>query len=53
MVIEGFSLQDKLGRVRSFEETFLLVKISMEVVLEKPFLTLDKTDIRLADKELS
>ena len=38
MVIAGFSLQDKLGMVRFFQDTFLLV------VLEMPFLTLGSAD---------
>ena len=33
----GFQIQDKLGRVRIFQET-LLADTSMEVVLETPFL---------------
>lgn len=33
MVIAGFSLQDSQGKVRFFEETFLLADTSMEVVL--------------------
>ena len=36
MVIAGFSLQDKLGRVRFFEETFLLADTRKEVVLGMP-----------------
>lgn len=52
MVIAGFSLQDKLGRVRFFEETFLLDDTSMEVVLGLPFLTLSDANIRFAGKEL-
>ena len=47
MVIAGFSVQDKLGKVRLFEETFLLADTSMEVVLGMPFLTLPDADIRL------
>ncbi|MCJ1347046.1 hypothetical protein MMC31_005267 [Peltigera leucophlebia] len=52
MVIAGFSLQDKLGRVRFFEETFLWDDTSMEVVLGLPFLTLSDANIRFAGKEL-
>ena len=32
MVIAGFSIQDKTGKIRFFEETFLLADTSMEVV---------------------
>lgn len=37
MVLADFSPQDKLGRVRFLEETFLLADTSMEVVLRMPF----------------
>lgn len=46
MVIAGFSIQDKLGRIRFFEETFLLADTSMEVVLGMPFLALSNADIQ-------
>ena len=52
MVIAGFSVQDKLGKVRFFEETFLLADTSMEVVLGMLFLTFSDADIRFAEKEL-
>ena len=52
MVIAGFSVQDKLGKVRFFKETFLLADTSMEVVLGMLFLTLSDADIRFAEKEL-
>ena len=53
MVIAGFSVQDRLGKVRFFEETFLLANTSMEVVLGMPFFTLSDVDIRFAEKELT
>ena len=46
MAIAGFSIQDKLGRARFFEETFLLADTSMEVVLGMPFLALSNADIQ-------
>ncbi len=52
MAIAGFSIQDKLGKVRFFEETFLLADTSMEVVLGMPFLILSDAAIRFAEKEL-
>ena len=52
MVIAGFSLQDKLGKVRFFQETFLVADTRMEVVLEMLFLTLSNADIRFAEREL-
>ena len=53
MVIAGFQVEDKLGRVRFFQELFLLAEISMEVVLGMPFLTLNNADIQFAEKELT
>ena len=52
MVIAGFQVEDKLGRVRFFQESFLLAETSMEVVLGMPFLTLSNSDIQFAAKEL-
>ena len=52
MVIAGFSLQNKLGKVRFFQETFLVADTRMEVVLGMPFLTLSNADIRFAEREL-
>ena len=46
MVIAGFSIQDKTGKIRFFEETFLLADTSMEVVLGMPFLALSNADIQ-------
>ncbi len=48
MISAKFSLQDSLGRVRFFEETFLLADISMEVVLGMPFLSLSNADVEFA-----
>ena len=46
MAIAGFSIQDKSGRARFFEETFLLADTSIEVVLGMPFLALSNADIQ-------
>ena len=43
----GFTLQDKLEKVWSFQETFLLAETSL--ILGMPFLTLSSA---LAEKEL-
>ena len=42
MVLASFQVEDKLGRARFFQETFLLANTSIEVVLGMPFLTLSK-----------
>ena len=52
IVIAGFSLQDKLGKVRFFQETFLVADTRMEVVLGMPFLTVSSANLRFAEKEL-
>lgn len=52
MVIAGFSLQDKLGRVWFFEKTFLLADISREVVLGMLFLTLSNANVNFSGQEL-
>ncbi len=49
MTLAKFSLQDSLGRVRFFEETFLLADTSMEVVLGMPFPSLSNADVKLVE----
>ncbi len=49
MASASFSLQDSLGRVQFFEETFLLADTSMEVVLGMPFLSLSNADVEFAE----
>ena len=46
-------MEDTLGRARFFQETFLLVDLSVKVVLGMPFLTLSNADIKFAQKELT
>ena len=45
MVIAGFQVEDKLGKVRFFQKLFLLAKTSMEVVLRMLFLIFSNADI--------
>ena len=52
MVTAGFLLQDKLGKVRFFQETFLVADTRMEVVLGMPFHSLSSADIRFTEREL-
>ena len=52
MVIADCLINNKLGRVRYFQETFLLANIGLEVVLRMPFLTLSKVDIRFVERKL-
>ena len=53
MVLASFQLEDKLGRARFFQETFLLADISAEVVLGMPFLTFSNANIQFVKKELT
>ncbi len=53
MVSASFSLYDSLGRVRFFEETFLLADTSIEVVLEMPLLTLSNADFEFGAEKLT
>ena len=45
MTITGFSIEDKLGSTRFFEETFLLANTSIDLVLGMPFLAFSNSDI--------
>ncbi len=51
MALARFSLQDSLGRVWFFQETFLLANISMEVVLGILFLSFSNADVKFAELE--
>ena len=46
-------MEDKLKKVRFFQETFLLANIIMEIVLGIPFLILSNTNIQFIKKELT
>ncbi len=52
MVSASFSLQNSLGKVRFFEETFLLADTSIEVVLTMPFQALSNADFQFYAEEL-
>lgn len=52
MVIVGFQVQDKLGQSCFFQETFLLAKTSMIVVLDMPFLTLSNVEVEFLEEKL-
>ncbi len=45
MVVSTFSMLDKDGRERSFEENFLLANVKTNIVLEITFLTMSNVDI--------
>ena len=46
-------MEDKLRRARLFQETFLLINVSVEVVLGMPFLTLSNADIQFLKEQLT
>lgn len=52
IVIANFSIQDKHGKDRFFEKTFLVANISMEVILSMAFLFLFDINIRFTKTEL-
>ena len=52
IVIASFSLQDKLGKIRFFQKTFLVADIRIEVVLGMLFLTFSNANIWFAEREL-
>ncbi len=53
MVSAGFPLSNSKGRVRFFEETFLLANTCMEVVLGMPFLDLSNANFQFGAEELT
>ena len=53
MILTSFQVEDKLGRTRFFQETFLLADIRTEVVLGMPFLTPSNADVQFIEKELT
>ena len=53
MVLATFQVEDKHGRTRFFQETFLVADTAMEVVLGMPFLALSKVEINFAERELT
>ena len=53
MVLASFQVEDKFGRARFFQESFLLADISAEMVLGMPFLTLNNAEIQFAEQKLT
>ena len=52
-VLADFQVEDKLGKARFFQETFLLADISAKVVLGIPFLTLSNADVQFVERDLT
>ncbi len=52
MVVSTFSMSDKDGRERFFEESFLLADIKPDIVLGMPFLTISNADVDFQPRDL-
>ncbi len=52
MVVPTFSVSDKDGRERFFEESFLLVDVKPNIVLGMPFLTMSNADVNFQAQDL-
>ena len=53
MVIADFQMEDKSGRPRFFQKTFLVVNTKFEVVLGMPFLKISNADVVFNEKTLT
>ena len=52
MIVSTFSLSDKDGQERFFEESFLLADIKLDTVLRMPFLTMSNANIDFQARNL-
>ncbi len=52
MVVSTFSVLDKDGRERFFEESFLLADVKPDIVLGMPFLTMSNADVDCQAQDL-
>ena len=53
IVIANFQMEDKGGRPRFFQETFLVANIKFEVILEMFFLKISNADVAFGKKTLT
>ena len=53
MVIADFQMEDKDGRPRFFQETFLVADTKFEVVLGMPFLKISNVDVTFGEGSLT
>ena len=53
MVIADFQVEDKSGRLRFFQKTFLVANTKLEVILRIPFLKLSNADISFGEGTLT
>ncbi len=52
MVVSTFSVSDKDGRERFFEESFLLVDVKPDIMFGMPFLTMSNADVNFQARDL-
>ncbi len=52
MVVSTFSVSDKDGRERFFEESFLLADVRRDIVLGMPFLIMSTADVDFQARDL-
>ena len=52
MILASFQVENKLGRARIFQKTFLIADINIEIVLDMLYLTLSNADVWLLEIEL-
>ena len=53
MVIANFQIEDKGGRPKFFQETFFVIYIKFEMILEMPFLKLSNTHTLFGERTLT
>ena len=53
MVIADFQVEDKSGRPKFFQETFLVADTKFEVVLGMPFLKISNADVAFHERILT
>ena len=53
MIIANFQVEDKSGRPRFFQKTFLMANTQFEVVLVMPFLKISNTDVSFGESTLT
>ena len=53
MIIADFQVEDKDGRSRFFQETFLVADTKFEVILGMPFLKLSNADVLFSERTLT
>ena len=52
MVVSTFSVSDKDGKERLFEESFLLADVNLDIVLGMLFLTMSNADVNFQARDL-